>query len=369
MRAALYRTVVRALAVVLIALPLAAQPASAELQSKYLTLAAGARKRVGSHSHFSLQTCGMMSLPRIALKRRPTQGDVSIIAEDFVMTNVDTDRGKPCLGRSVRGVAIYYTARQDAVGTDEFTYIVQYPASCANCTEKEITASIAIAAAREPATVSRPALQVVSREDGAEGVLRDDAEAEAAKQAILEEQESNGTKPLLMPALVPPATAENDTSCFLHGTDDYKRPQFLTQSLGACSRVIASGKASGTQLAYYYRGRAYWKYQLKDLDGALDDYNLARNLDPAHAEGYDYRADVWKAKGQIDRAIGDYDMAIRLDPKYGAAYYSRGRIFEKEGSLDKARADYNSALAVPQSDRLARWAQKQARERLRELDK
>jgi hypothetical protein len=52
-----------------------------------------------------------------------------------------------------------------------------------------------------------------------------------------------------------------------------------------------------------------------------------------------------------------------------AAYYSRGRIYEGEGSFAKARADYNSAFAVPEKDRIAKWAQDQARLRLQQLDK
>jgi tetratricopeptide (TPR) repeat protein len=173
---------------------------------------------------------------------------------------------------------------------------------------------------------------------------------------------------VLAPALLPAAAAADDTAtCFSRGTEDYKRPEFLDEGLAACGRVITSGSVSGTQLAFYYRGRAYWKNQLKDLDGALEDYNIAVNLDPKHVEGYDYRADVWRAKGNIDRALVDYEMAILLDPTYAAAYYSRGRVYETRGDIDKARADYNAALAVPEKDRIAKWAQDQARQRLKEL--
>jgi tetratricopeptide (TPR) repeat protein len=163
------------------------------------------------------------------------------------------------------------------------------------------------------------------------------------------------------------AHADDTDTCFSKGTDDYKRADFFSQGLDACTRVIESGTVAGTRLAYYYRGRAYWKHQLNDLDGALEDFNQAINLDPKHVEGYDYRADVWKAKGEIDRALADYEIAIRLDPTYAAAYYSRGRIYESQGEVARARADYNAALAVPEKDRIAKWAQDQARQRLREL--
>jgi Tfp pilus assembly protein PilF len=62
-------------------------------------------------------------------------------------------------------------------------------------------------------------------------------------------------------------------------------------------------------------------------------------------------------------------MATMLDPTYAAAYYSRGRIYEDQGKAEKARAEYNAALAVPEKDRIAKWAQDQARARLKELEK
>jgi len=164
--------------------------------------------------------------------------------------------------------------------------------------------------------------------------------------------------------------ADDKTTCFSTGTEDYKRTDFFKQGLAACRRLITAGKASGAAsdlLAYYYRGSGYWKTRMGDLNGALEDYNQAVNLDPSHVEGYDYRADIFKQKGDVARAIADYEMAIRLDPTYAAAYYSRGFIYESQGNIEKARADYTAALAVPEKDRIAKWAQEQAKTRLAAL--
>ena len=106
---------------------------------------------------------------------------------------------------------------------------------------------------------------------------------------------------LVVPALAS-AAADDNTPC-LQGAEDYKRPEFLQEGLNACNRIVASRPVSGARMAFYYRGRVYWKRQLKDLDGAMEDFNLAINLDPENVEGYGYRADVWKARGDIDRAI------------------------------------------------------------------
>jgi hypothetical protein len=42
-------------------------------------------------------------------------------------------------------------------------------------------------------------------------------------------------------------------------------------------------------------------------------------------------------------------------------------IFEKKKDIDKARVDYNKAIAVPSKDRIAQWAQDNARARLKTL--
>jgi tetratricopeptide (TPR) repeat protein len=103
------------------------------------------------------------------------------------------------------------------------------------------------------------------------------------------------------------------------------------------------------------------------LDASLADYGISISIEPDNVESYDYRADVHQQNGDLDRAFADYDHASQLDPTYAAAYYSRGRIFEKKNDIAKARAEYNKAIAVPTKDRIAQWAQDNARARLKAL--
>ena len=90
-------------------------------------------------------------------------------------------------------------------------------------------------------------------------------------------------------------------------------------------------------------------------------------MEPDNVESYDYRADVYQQQGDLDRALEDYNHASRIDPTYAAAYYSRGLIYEKKGDTAQARAEYNSAIAVPTVNRIAQWAQDNARKRLQAL--
>ena len=177
---------------------------------------------------------------------------------------------------------------------------------------------------------------------------------------------------LLCAAVVSPASAQEDrdrTACFSLGSENYRDPKFYDTGLAACSRIIGSAqyKTDVKMIAAAYRSRASWKEKKSDLQAALDDYNTSIRMEPRHVEGYDYRADVYQRLGDYDKALADYNMATQIDPSYAAAYYSRGLIYEKQGNIDKAREEYNATLAVPTINRIAQWAQDNARTRLKAL--
>lgn len=155
--------------------------------------------------------------------------------------------------------------------------------------------------------------------------------------------------------------------CFSLGNENYKDANKFDPGLNACTRMINSGRFKDKALASIYRARGSWKQKKGELDGALADYGISIRIEPDNVESYDYRADVYQQQGDLDRALGDYDHASRIDPTYAAAYYSRGLIYEKKGDVAKARAEYNSAIAVPTINRIAEWAQNNARARLKAL--
>jgi tetratricopeptide (TPR) repeat protein len=157
-------------------------------------------------------------------------------------------------------------------------------------------------------------------------------------------------------------------TCFSLGSENYKDKDKFDSSLAACTRMINSGRYKGKVLASLYRVRGSWKQRKGETDAALADYDISIRIEPDNVESYDYRADVYQQLGDLDRALADYDHASRIDPTYAAAYYSRGRIYEKKGNIEKARVEYNAALAVPTINRIAQWAQDNARARLKVLD-
>ena len=58
------------------------------------------------------------------------------------------------------------------------------------------------------------------------------------------------------------------------------------------------------------------------------------------------RAGIYEQKDMIDRAIGDYDMALRLDPALADIFNARGELWRKKGDRLRALADFTAAIKL-----------------------
>lgn len=164
------------------------------------------------------------------------------------------------------------------------------------------------------------------------------------------------------------AFADDRSTCFSLGSQDYKDKEKLKLGEEACTRMISAGTFRDKLLAALYRARGNWQHKKGALDLALSDYNSAIKLERKNPENYDYRGDVYRQKGDLDRALSDYDRASKIDPAYVSAYYGRGRVFEMQKDVDKAREAYSAVIKMPAPDRIAQWAQENARFRLKALE-
>jgi tetratricopeptide (TPR) repeat protein len=139
-------------------------------------------------------------------------------------------------------------------------------------------------------------------------------------------------------------------------------------AIAACSRAIASGAFTGLALAKLHTNRGVERKQKGDLDGALQDYDIALGLNPGDFFAFNNRANVRRDKGDTAGAISDYSEAVRLEPAYAAAYVNRGLVQERSGDPEAARASFNAALAAPATKfRNSPGAHQIARERLQAL--
>jgi tetratricopeptide (TPR) repeat protein len=109
------------------------------------------------------------------------------------------------------------------------------------------------------------------------------------------------------------------------------------------------------------------KYERRDYNGAIADYDQAIRLDPKYALAYNGRGAARRELGDNEGAITDYDQAIRLNPKDAVAYANR-EFVRKLGNNKKAIADYDQAIRLNPKDAVAYVGRGAARNELGDWD-
>jgi|ERR1035437_1106108 lipoprotein NlpI len=117
-------------------------------------------------------------------------------------------------------------------------------------------------------------------------------------------------------------------------------------SIGGCSALIQSGTETIENLstAFYNRGNAH-RHKL-ELDGAIQDYDRALELNPGNANAFDNRGLAYTLKGDYVHAISDFDDALRFNPGNVTALANRGAAYTRTGDFRRAISDYDQALGI-----------------------
>ena len=87
-------------------------------------------------------------------------------------------------------------------------------------------------------------------------------------------------------------------------------------------------------------------YDNKDLNGALDKYNIALELDPSLTTALNNRGNLLQELGQFNQALECFTKAIELNPLLFEAFYNRGSLYQSQEMYELAMADYDCAIAV-----------------------
>ena len=95
---------------------------------------------------------------------------------------------------------------------------------------------------------------------------------------------------------------------------------------------------SNSYLAYDNRGAA--RGEGGDLDGAIVDCTKAINLNPQFVKAYINRGFARKYKNDFDGAIVDFTKAISLDPQNAEVYGYRGHVRKQKGDISGAESDF-----------------------------
>jgi len=102
-------------------------------------------------------------------------------------------------------------------------------------------------------------------------------------------------------------------------------------------------------IAEVYNNRGILRKEMNDLDGALQDYNKAIELNPNDAAYYN-RGILKKDMNDLDGALQDYNKAIELNPNYAMAYNNRGNLRSDMNDNEGALQDYNKAIELAPND-------------------
>jgi tetratricopeptide (TPR) repeat protein len=86
--------------------------------------------------------------------------------------------------------------------------------------------------------------------------------------------------------------------------------------------------------------------------GALVDND--KTLKPDRIKALIARAGAYDRKDMIDRAIGDYDTALRLDPALADIFNARGELWHRKGDRPRALADFGAAIKLNPQHEAAR---------------
>jgi tetratricopeptide (TPR) repeat protein len=127
--------------------------------------------------------------------------------------------------------------------------------------------------------------------------------------------------PLVFRSDLGSATSDDPTVC-LNGSAD--------AAIAACTRLIATGTKSATELALAYSYRGLHLIEKREYDRALADYNTATKLNPNNSLPYSGRGIIYLERGDFDRAIVAMTEAIRLAPQYPTDYTIRGDAYPEE---------------------------------------
>jgi tetratricopeptide (TPR) repeat protein len=120
--------------------------------------------------------------------------------------------------------------------------------------------------------------------------------------------------------------------------------------ISRCDSLIGNEKNTQPDRIRAALARAATYDRKQQYDRAIADYDTALQLDPAQADAFNHRGEVWRKKGDRPHALADFGAAIRLNPEHSAArgnYKSLAQELELIGAQMAVgnRPSFNCATA------------------------
>jgi tetratricopeptide (TPR) repeat protein len=95
-----------------------------------------------------------------------------------------------------------------------------------------------------------------------------------------------------------------------------------------------------------YRKRGFERLNVRDYQGAVEDYTRALELDPNSAIACNDRGVAFSSLGDQPAAIADYTKALQLDPNQPVYYFNRGFARFNQEDFRGAIEDYSQVIRL-----------------------
>jgi len=117
--------------------------------------------------------------------------------------------------------------------------------------------------------------------------------------------------------------------------------------IAVCGVLIDNEKTAKADRikALLARARAFDRKEL--VDRAIDDYDTVLRLDPALADIFNARGELWRRKGDRPRALSDFGMAIKLNPQHEGARANYKSLAQELELIGAQMAVKNKPGAAP----------------------
>ena len=105
--------------------------------------------------------------------------------------------------------------------------------------------------------------------------------------------------------------------------------------IAVCGALVDNEKTAKADRIRALIARAAAYDRSDQVDRAIGDYDAALRLDPALADVFNARGELWRRKDDRPRALADFGAAIKLDPQHAAAranYKSLAQELERLGA-------------------------------------
>ncbi len=115
--------------------------------------------------------------------------------------------------------------------------------------------------------------------------------------------------------------------------------------------IAPTAQAQNARTAKEHVKRGIMRFSRGDIEGAINSYEKALEINPQFADALFHRGKARRAKGDLNGAISDYEASVEIDPRLAennrdiaSAYFNRGFIRTNGLEISDALADFDAAV-------------------------